>query len=244
MTAVTSNGKPVAGWLGCGIMGSAMAMRLLKSGLYSQVLVFNRTAAKVRALLAVRHGLRCAAPLNWTARERGARARATPTIPKPSSRLWLLARSKFDGPRPREAAQPAPLGNPSRQLSLCHSRRAERAPPSSPAAPLTQTPHSRNKQHEKNQQVRRPRRRRRRAVRVARRGRRRGHGPPDVKGGRRGGRDRSRRRRGGRHGRRGSVGLGGGVGGARRCDGARGAVAAEEAGKEAPGGGGRRRRRR
>lgn len=39
---------PSVGFLGMGIMGEPMARNLLKSGKFSSVMVWNRTASKVR----------------------------------------------------------------------------------------------------------------------------------------------------------------------------------------------------
>lgn len=51
----TANGdagaKPVAAWLGLGIMGQAMAANLLREGTFSQLLVWNRSAAKTADLV-------------------------------------------------------------------------------------------------------------------------------------------------------------------------------------------------
>ncbi|KAI8467003.1 MAG: NAD binding domain of 6-phosphogluconate dehydrogenase-domain-containing protein [Monoraphidium minutum] len=52
MTSPGADAKPVAAWLGLGIMGQAMAANLLKSGHYSQLLVWNRSADKCGELVA------------------------------------------------------------------------------------------------------------------------------------------------------------------------------------------------
>lgn len=56
MTNTAANGsagaKPVAGFLGLGIMGTAMARNLLKSGAFSRVILWNRTLAKCDELVA------------------------------------------------------------------------------------------------------------------------------------------------------------------------------------------------
>lgn len=43
--------KPVAGWIGTGVMGSHMAMHVLNSGLVSSMSVYNRTASKAQKLV-------------------------------------------------------------------------------------------------------------------------------------------------------------------------------------------------
>lgn len=50
MTGTDAAAKPVAAYIGLGIMGEAMARNLLKSGLYSKLLVWNRSPDKCAAL--------------------------------------------------------------------------------------------------------------------------------------------------------------------------------------------------
>lgn len=49
---ITAEGKPTVAWLGLGIMGQAMAANLLKSGLFGQLLVWNRSVDKCDGLVA------------------------------------------------------------------------------------------------------------------------------------------------------------------------------------------------
>ncbi len=46
-SAQGSNSKKTVGFMGMGIMGVAMARNLIKSGLFEQVIVHNRTLSKV-----------------------------------------------------------------------------------------------------------------------------------------------------------------------------------------------------
>ncbi len=139
MTVGAEGTQPLAvGFLGLGIMGEAMARNILKSGLQSKLVVWNRTASKVREneshsmqLYAVRFALGPCAP---AARQTCASVRGNALAPgRPpalaSSKPWFGRAVRRFGVRRRCARGFTSRGGRPVRHHVCHAcRPSSRAP--------------------------------------------------------------------------------------------------------------------